>query len=258
MDGRVGTNAVWTVIVPLQRASAAKSRLGGEPIEREEVARALARTVVDAAVACPAVRRTVVVTPEPEDWAELRAMGAELVAEESKYTRTDDETADAGGRRNPVTGDDEPSARGPGMDRSANDTLNDALHVAAAQMDPGPLAIVVADLPLISADALAAVLSAADGSSADDAGSDRGTGVFVPDSAGSGTCVVAYRQGPYAFRFGPDSARKHRELGLSPVTSVPELRVDLDTADDLASMRAAWVDATGGTGTAPGGAPLAP
>lgn len=225
-----GTDAAWTVVVPLQRAAAAKSRLGGDPARREEVARALARKVVEAVVTCPRVGRVVVVTPDPGDWVELGAVGAELIAEGPGQAQTVALPEGAGARDGRTDADGEASR------------LNGALDAAAELIGPGPLAVVVGDLPLISANALTTVLDRA--LAASDAGE---RGVFVPDATGIGTCMVAYHRRPYAFRFGPDSARQHQALGLLPVTSVDELRVDLDTADDLASTRGAWTDGASGT-----------
>jgi 2-phospho-L-lactate guanylyltransferase len=102
--------------------------------------------------------------------------------------------------------------------------LNPALAHGAAAAGGGPLAALAGDLPALRASDLAAAL---------DAVTVRG---YVPDAAGTGTTLLATPAGvALEPRFGPDSARRHRESGAVELTGVwPSLRRDVDTAADLA------------------------
>jgi 2-phospho-L-lactate guanylyltransferase len=104
---------------------------------------------------------------------------------------------------------------------------------AVAGMAPDPvLAVVLADLPRITAPALAAALDRGGPVVAAPAGSDEGTNVLV-------------RRPPSVIpnRFGPSSFHRHRdEAYRAGVTfrqvDVPELAFDLDTPADLARLLA--------------------
>ncbi|TDC77726.1 2-phospho-L-lactate guanylyltransferase [Micromonospora sp. KC606] len=71
----------WTVVVPVKRLDAAKSRLRGAlpVVPHEELALALAADTVRAALACPAVAEVLVVTADPVVAAEAGAAGARAV-----------------------------------------------------------------------------------------------------------------------------------------------------------------------------------
>lgn len=57
---------------------------------------------------------------------------------------------------------------------------------------------------------------------------------FVPDHLGSGTTLVtACSPDELVTAYGPDSARRHRELGLDVLSSGPGLRFDVDLPADL-------------------------
>ncbi|RJK98469.1 2-phospho-L-lactate guanylyltransferase [Vallicoccus soli] len=117
--------APWSVVVPVKRLEAAKTRLvGPSPAEREALALAFAADVVAAALAVPAVGEVLVVTGDPVAGPALAALGARTVA-------------DPGG----------------GLDA--------ALRAGAAAAAPGPVAALTADLPAARTADLAAVLAAA-------------------------------------------------------------------------------------------------
>jgi 2-phospho-L-lactate guanylyltransferase len=101
--------------------------------------------------------------------------------------------------------------------------LNPALAHGAAAAGGGPLAALAGDLPALRPGDLAAALRAA---------TIRG---YVPDAAGTGTTMLAAPAGTgLAPRFGPGSARAHRESGAVELTGVwPSLHRDVDTATDL-------------------------
>jgi 2-phospho-L-lactate/phosphoenolpyruvate guanylyltransferase len=128
--GEVGPSTVaWAVVVPVKRLDRAKSRLAvlGD-VARQALALAFAEDVVLAAVGCPDVRRILVVTDDVTAARALRALGAEVVADQP----------DAG--------------------------LNAALEHGAALLagdDPSPgVAAVSADLPALRAEDLTALLRA--------------------------------------------------------------------------------------------------
>ncbi|TCB95545.1 2-phospho-L-lactate guanylyltransferase [Micromonospora zingiberis] len=71
----------WTVVVPVKRLTAAKSRLrGGVPgVPHEELALALAADTLDAVRACPGVAEVRVVTDDPRVRAMARLAGARVL-----------------------------------------------------------------------------------------------------------------------------------------------------------------------------------
>ncbi|MDI1459523.1 2-phospho-L-lactate guanylyltransferase [Catellatospora sp. KI3] len=108
--------------------------------------------------------------------------------------------------------------------------LNQALSRAAALLaGAGRLAALPADLPALRPDELAQALA--------QAGPDR---AFVPDAAGVGTVLlVSAVGGRLDPRFGLGSAAAHELSGARRLTGAwPTLRRDVDTAEDLAAVRA--------------------
>jgi 2-phospho-L-lactate guanylyltransferase len=70
----------WGVVVPVKELASAKTRLGAHGSAlRQELALAFAADVAVAALACPAVRRVLVVTDDARACAVLRAVGASVV-----------------------------------------------------------------------------------------------------------------------------------------------------------------------------------
>ncbi|WP_348775114.1 2-phospho-L-lactate guanylyltransferase [Solwaraspora sp. WMMD791] len=204
--------ATWSVVLPVKRLAAAKSRLRGAltGVPHEELALALALDTVAAVLACPLVAEAVVVTADPVAAAALAALGARTVAE-----------PDPGG-------------------------LNAALAHGAASVPAGrPVAALTADLPALRPAELAAALRAA----ASPATTGR---CFVPDADGTGTVLLAAVDAATLHpRFGPGSADRHaasgaRRIGGDEDTGTggaggatgedawPTLRRDVDTADGLA------------------------
>ncbi|MDG4767260.1 2-phospho-L-lactate guanylyltransferase [Solwaraspora sp. WMMD406] len=198
-------DVTWSVVLPVKRLSAAKSRLRGalDGVCHEELALALACDTVAAVLGCPLVAEAVVVTADPTAAAALAALGARTV--------------------------DEPARPG----------LNAALAHGAASADGGaagrPVAALTADLPALRPAELTAALTAVRAS----AGA-APAGWFVPDAAGTGTVLLAAPAGT-ALRpcFGVDSARRHTASGVVRLDGDwPTLRRDVDTAADLAEATA--------------------
>ena len=72
----------WSVVVPVKRLDAAKTRLDAYgPAARGDLALAFALDVVSAALACPAVAAVTVVTDDARAGRALGALGAEVLAE---------------------------------------------------------------------------------------------------------------------------------------------------------------------------------
>lgn len=116
-------------------------------------------------------------------------------------------------------------------DEGAGD-LNEALRRAAlrvARPDAGT-AVLLADLPCLVPDDLAAALGAAQ---------QLGGRCFVPDAEGTGTTLLLAAPGTDLDpRFGRDSARHHLASGARRLElPVPSLRRDVDTAADLEAAR---------------------
>lgn len=213
-------NATWSVVLPVKRLAVAKSRLRGalDGVPHEELALALARDTVAAALACPLVAEVVVVTTDPAATAALGALGARTVA--------DPELA-------------APDLGGPEVGAPEVSGLNAAVAHGAATVGGGrPVAALTADLPALRPAELAAALDTGIGTvsaldTAAGAGVDRW---FVPDAAGTGTVLLAAAVGT-ALRpgFGAGSAVRHQRSGaVRRGGDWPTLRRDVDTAADLA------------------------
>ncbi len=187
---------VWTVVVPVKRLGAAKSRLRGAlpGVPHEELALALAADTVRAVRACPVVAEVLVVTDDPRVAAEADAAGARVLP-------------------------DRPAAG-----------LNAALRHGASAAGDGWVAGLTADLPALRPVELAAALrSAGPGPTpvrryVPDAPGEGTVLLTAPPGV------------PLDPRFGVGSAAAHAAGGaLALLGPWPSLRRDVDTADDLAT-----------------------
>ena len=179
-------------MLPVKHAEQAKSRLATPPgMDRARLARAIALDCLAAARACPVVDRLVVVTSDP-------VVGA------------------AAGRLDEL--EDDP---GTGLLGAVDAGVRRAL----AGRPAGPLAVLLADVPALRPDDLAAALNACR----------RYEAAFVPDLEGTGTVLLAatasVRLSP---AFGPGSAARHETGGAVRLDlDLPSLRRDVDTWDAL-------------------------
>jgi 2-phospho-L-lactate guanylyltransferase len=187
------------VIVPVGRLDGAKSRLG-ETLDAEErrdlVLRLLARTL-DAALRTPGVTEVLVITPDDEVRPIAAAVGARPIRQRSQ-----------------------------GLNAGLRQAREEALAAGA-----DAIAVVPIDLPLVSPDALAALLAPL-------AEPVRPLVVIVPDRHGRGTnALVVAPPDAIEFGFGGDSRRAHvacaEEAGARLVELGGDLAIDLDTPDDL-------------------------
>ncbi|GAA1772329.1 2-phospho-L-lactate guanylyltransferase [Luedemannella helvata] len=204
----------WTVLVPVKRLLAAKTRLRGAvpDVPHEQLVLALARDTVLATLRCPAVGRVVVVTNDPTAQAATAALGAVVLPD----------APDAG--------------------------LNQALAYGATTVrsrlngsDTPGVAAIAADLPALRPDDLSAALRAAAELATVPARAARRA--FVTDTAGTGTVLLAAPPGvPLQPSFGAGSAAAPAAGGAVAVEGpLVSLRRDVDTAGDLAEAAALGV-----------------
>jgi 2-phospho-L-lactate/phosphoenolpyruvate guanylyltransferase len=180
----------WTIIVPLKAIPAAKSRLRS-------------------ASSGPQAHADLVEAIRADTLAVAASAGQLLVV----FDRPGDESLPW-----PVLVQ---SAPGLNAALQEGDTLARRLRPAAA------VAVLVGDLPALTAAELAAALQIA-------AGHPRG---FVADATGTGTTLLTARPGvELQPAFGPGSAARHA-LIAHYVDAGPGLRLDVDTASDLAEAR---------------------
>ena len=186
-------------VVPVGTLDGAKSRLG-ETLDAEErrdlATRLLARTL-EAALATPGIDEVLVVTPDDEVRQLAARAGARPIRQQSQGLNV-------------------------GL-RQARD------EVLASGGDA--LLVVPIDLPLISAEALQAVLAPLDDRR-------RPLVVLVPDRHGRGTnALLVAPPDAIEFGFGGDSRRAHAacaaDAGARFVELDGPLSLDIDTPDDL-------------------------
>jgi len=186
-------------VVPVGTLDGAKSRLG-ETLDAEErrdlATRLLARTL-EAALATPGIDEVLVVTPDDEVRQLAARAGARPIRQQSQGLNV-------------------------GL-RQARDEVLASGGVA--------LLVVPIDLPLISAEALQAVLAPLDDRT-------RPLVVLVPDRHGLGTnALLVAPPDAIEFGFGGDSRRAHAacaaDAGARFVELDGPLSLDIDTPDDL-------------------------
>jgi len=194
-------------ILPVKRFDTAKQRLRarlGEP-ERRELAEAMVADVLAALARTSALAEVIVVTAEPRAVALAAAAGAQVVPDQSERGQSE--------------------AAQQGLRRARDDGHDEALLV------PG-------DCPAVSPGELDDLLERA-------RSRDHPLVVIVPDRHGTGTNALFLRP-PEAIEpaFGPGSYERHLERATRAgvaweVARPPALLLDVDTADDLETLRAA-------------------
>lgn len=184
----------WTVVVPVKRLDAAKSRLRGAlpGVPHESLVLALAVDTVRAVLACGVAAEILVVTNDPRVAAVVRPAGALVVPD----------TPDAG--------------------------LNAAFRHGAAAAAAARVAGLTADLPALRPAQLAAALRAAD------AGPPGVRRFVADAPGSGTVLLAAPPGMPLDPRFGDGSAGAHTASGaLELCGDWPTLRRDVDTRDDL-------------------------
>jgi 2-phospho-L-lactate guanylyltransferase len=190
---------VWSLVIPVKRLSAAKTRLAPLPTARRaELALAFVHDCVTAALAVPQVGQVLVVTADDVAAERLGRLGARIAAE--------------------------PDAAH-GVDR-----LNAAILFGAGRSGSERpelrVGALTGDLPSLRTEELAAALRR---------GAEIDGRSFVPDAAGSGTTLLlAAADGTLDPLFGPDSRARHARSGAVELSAVGRsLRQDVDTLADL-------------------------
>lgn len=107
--------------------------------------------------------------------------------------------------------------------------LNDAIRAAVCLLPEGtPVAVLVADLPCLTSDALSDVLRKAQ------MVLEQASCATVPDSQETGTTMLLGRAPDVRPSFGPDSLRRHRDGGAVVLTAGLPARLDVDDETALA------------------------
>lgn len=204
----------WNVVIPVKPLARAKSRLAGLGDDiRRDLALAFLLDVLDAVRGAPDV------------------LGIAVVTSDDGVTRR---VRDDLGARVQIVPDAEPMDLNHALHRGAAALAptNDAgrrsgAGATAAGGDAGVLAL-CADLPALTAVAVADLLAAAPRSGAG----------FVADHTGAGTTVYLAAPARFDPRFGAGSRAAHAEQGATDLTAFarPGLRADVDTPEDLWAM----------------------
>jgi 2-phospho-L-lactate guanylyltransferase len=186
---------VWTVVLPVKGGTAAKSRLGGPPA----LAAAIVRDCLDTVSSCPDVARVVVVTSDPVMARLARAANADVVSE-----------------------------RRPGAGLVA--AVRDGVQAVGDQ--PGPVAVLLPDVPAARPEDLSRAFQAVTGALT---ARPEATMAVVPDADRTGSVLLAARSADALDpAFGPGSAAEHIRRGAVRLDlDLPRLRRDVDTPADL-------------------------
>lgn len=204
-------------VVLAKELGGAKTRLGLDPEQASLVALRLAKRTVRAALDAECSGAVYVVTSDPLIAQQSTKLGAAVVSE----------------------------GRPRGMNRAAAMGRDHALR----DRPRSPVAVLVADLPLLrSQDLVEVVLQF----------HQLGAPMYVADHHMLGTTLLIH--GPErrpGLAFGRNSALMHRRLGYRPAARAPRgIRVDLDTPEDVDDFLAdtrdvgAWTDLAQATSTA--------
>ncbi|WP_228551654.1 2-phospho-L-lactate guanylyltransferase [Mumia zhuanghuii] len=180
----------WSVVVPVKDSTVGKSRLSAYADARPALARALALDTLAAVAACRAVGTVVVVTSDDT-----------VAAHASRVTRHV-VVPDPGG----------------GLDAAI------VAGLATLQSSSGPVAVLTADLPALTAAELEDALVLAEAHPL----------AVVPDADGTGTTLLAATDVELLEpRFGVDSLAAHLAQDAASLPAGPGLRRDTDLPEHL-------------------------
>ncbi len=193
-------------LIPVKRLEESKSRLLPElpDAKRQALTLAMLEDLIEALQRSGCVERIAVTTPDPQVASRARAAGAEVVLRPE-----------------------------PGLNAALEDA---AVRLAAASDEP--LLVVLGDV----AGALPEDFRRLVGYARNARGAAKG--VWLTPSADGGTSALLLRPArAIAFRFGPESARRHREAALAAgvayqEVALPSLAIDLDQPEDLSAFLA--------------------
>lgn len=192
----------WHLVLPVKDAALAKSRLTPPaPLDRPELARAVARDTLEAVCAALPPEQVVVVTSDRHATSAAVSMGADVVPD-------------------PGRGLDAAVAAGL---ESVERGLEDLGTGPDEQAPRRGLAVLLGDLPALRAEDLARALARC-------AAYPR---AVVPDADGTGTVLLTSTQGAPRPSFGAGSAARHAVDAVLLALDLPRLRRDVDTWADL-------------------------
>lgn len=187
----------WCAVVPVKALASAKSRLHADATS-DQLAFAFAQDTITALLGASRIMRVVVTTSDSAVASWAQAAGAEI----------HDDSQD------------------PGINAAVRAAADG--HARAGEN----VAVVLSDLPCLTADAIDVVLAEAD----------RHPLAFLADAEGTGTTMWFSRAGTgVRTRFGPQSRDAHADSGAVDLVLVgaqgawPAARRDVDTAEDLAA-----------------------
>ena len=117
-------------------------------------------------------------------------------------------------------------------DAGHNAALEHGAALARSRFRAAGVAALSSDLPCLTAGALTDALGQVP----------AGSRAFAPDAGGSGTTLLAAGAGAaLAAAYGPGSAERHRRSGATQLDVPAGLRLDVDTAEDVARARSLGV-----------------
>ena len=188
-------------VLPVKRFARAKQRLRGalDDNDRERLAAAMAADVLDVVCACDAFARVIVVTAEPSVAEHALSCGAHVI--------------------------DDPDEAG----QSAAVALG---VLAARELDAQRALLVPGDTPTLTGGEIDELLARTE------------PVVIVPDRHGTGTnALLLTPPNAIAPAFGPGSRARHEAAADAAnvdraVVSLAALALDVDTPDDVATLRA--------------------
>ena len=184
LDGNVTSGRAWSVVIPVKSLSTAKTRLDPTARESADLALAFFQDTVGAVRACPAVGEVLVATTDPQIVEHARSSGCIVVSDDGH----------------------------PGINAAAR-------HAAEQRVGGSGVAVIVSDLPCLTAESLSAVLAAAGGHVIS----------FLADADGDGTTMwFSTDSGPIDPRFGVGSRAAHVAAGAADLVEIePALGVDV-------------------------------
>ena len=199
----------WRLVVPVQQAERAKTRLvAPEGVDKVDLARAIAADTLAAVCRALPPADVVVVTSDPVGAALAAGLGARVVP-------------DPGGGLN--------AAISAGLEVAVEDAGDRADRGSTLPAGSGTgaggrgVAVLLGDLPCLRPEDLLAALDACA----------RREHAVVPDAEGTGTVLLAARDGAPVPRFGRGSAARHARTAEVLELDLPRLRRDVDTTADL-------------------------
>jgi len=185
--------ATWTLVLPVQSAGQAKSRLVVPAgVDHDRLARAMALDTLAAVRACPLVRRTIVVTSD-------EVVGPDALA----------------------AGDDVLPDDGRGLGTAVATGVARALQLAP----DGAIGVLLADLPALTPADLTLALEAATGHTTAFVPDDEGTGTVLLTALAGSSLRPAFGVG--------SAARHRALGAVQLNLDLPRLRTDVDTARGL-------------------------